>query len=101
MPPSGILATCALVLKYSYTGSPLRQSKTLEKEQGECQMDLLRLATEVHLPGIGTVISLPLDRSLSLPMQVRQIACSMKVENLSLEASIGCTHPGKGPHERA
>ncbi len=43
--------------------------------------------------------SLPLE--LSLPMQLRQVTCSMKVEKLTLEATIRCTRAGKGPHQDA
>jgi hypothetical protein len=43
--------------------------------------------------------SLPLEHSL--PMQFRQVACSLKVETVSLEAPIGCTRTGNGVQESA
>jgi len=55
------------------------------------------LGIEVQLRGIGTMEPLPLERSL--PMQLRQVTCSMTVESLTLEATIGCTRAGIGVNE--
>ena len=57
------------------------------------------LGIEVQLRGIGPMKSLPLEHSL--PMQLGQLTCSMNVEILTLEATIGCTRAGIGPHEGA
>jgi NAD(P)-dependent dehydrogenase (short-subunit alcohol dehydrogenase family) len=57
------------------------------------------LRIEVQLRGIGLMKPLPLE--LSLPMQLRQVTCSMNVEKLTLEATIRCTRAAKGPHESA
>lgn len=43
----------------------------------------------------------PLPLEHSLPMQLRQVTCSMNVEKLTLEATIRCTCTAKGPHESA
>ena len=57
------------------------------------------LGIEVQRVGIGAMKSLSLEHSL--PMQLRQVTCSMKVAILALEAIIRCTCAGKGPHEGA
>lgn len=57
------------------------------------------LGVEVQLRGIGVMRSLPLERPLA--MHLGQITCSMNVEELTLEATIRCTCPAKGPHEGA